>query len=163
MKSAVFDCSGEAFFVGAAGRCFNWDGGEKGNKMPDVVAAGTGTTPAAFYLGLCRLRGILSPPAPNDNAAGGPFLAAAAMTLHRFSSLGLKSRIDAAFGLFLRVSLHRFASLSLKSRIDATLRCGVVLHAKPFFFAATKIRIGHGPRSRYGVAGEPIFLCGNED
>ena len=24
---------------------------------------GTGTTPAAFYLGLCRLRGILSPPA----------------------------------------------------------------------------------------------------
>ena len=26
--------------------------------------AGTGTTPAAFYLGLCRLRGILSPPAP---------------------------------------------------------------------------------------------------
>ena len=31
--------------------------------MPDVVAAGTGTTPAAFYLGLCRLRGILSPPA----------------------------------------------------------------------------------------------------
>ena len=31
--------------------------------MPDVVAAGTGATPAAFYLGLCRLRGILSPPA----------------------------------------------------------------------------------------------------
>ena len=54
-------------------RCFNWDGGEKGNKMPDVVAAGTGTTPAAFYLGLCRLRGILFPPAPHDHAAGGPF------------------------------------------------------------------------------------------
>ena len=31
--------------------------------MPDVVAAGTGATPAAFYLGLCRLRGILSLPA----------------------------------------------------------------------------------------------------
>ena len=31
--------------------------------MQTVVAAGTGTTPAAFYLGLCRLRGILSPPA----------------------------------------------------------------------------------------------------
>ena len=32
---------------------------------PDAegVTAGTGTTPAAFYLGLCRLRGILSPPA----------------------------------------------------------------------------------------------------
>ena len=31
-----------------------------------------------------------------DGAAGGLFLAAAAMTLHRFSSLGLKSRITAA-------------------------------------------------------------------
>ena len=28
-----------------------------------TVAAGTGATPAAFYLGLCRLRGIQSPPA----------------------------------------------------------------------------------------------------
>ena len=37
------------------------------------VAAGTGATPAAFYLGLCRLRGILSPPAPKDFAAGGLF------------------------------------------------------------------------------------------
>ena len=35
----------------------------KGNRMPDVVAAGTGATPAAFYLGLCRLRGNLSLPA----------------------------------------------------------------------------------------------------
>ena len=31
--------------------------------MQAVVAAGTGATPAAFYLGLCRLRGILSLPA----------------------------------------------------------------------------------------------------
>ena len=67
---------------------------------------GQGATPAAFYLGLCRLRGILSPPAPHDCAAGGPFLTAAAMTLRRFANLGLKSRIDAVFGLFLRVSLH---------------------------------------------------------
>ena len=51
------------FLRRSAVRCFNWDGGEKGNRMPDVVAAGTGATPAAFYLGLCRLRGILSPPA----------------------------------------------------------------------------------------------------
>ena len=35
----------------------------KGNRIPNVVAARTGATPAAFYLGLCRLRGILSPPA----------------------------------------------------------------------------------------------------
>ena len=30
-----------------------------------------------FYLGLCRLRGVLSPPAPHDFASGGPFFAAA--------------------------------------------------------------------------------------
>ena len=56
---------------------------------------GQGATPVAFYLGLCRLRGILSPPAPHDCAAGGPFLTAAAMTLRRFASLGLKSGITA--------------------------------------------------------------------
>ena len=87
-----------------------------------LLRRGQGATPAAFYLGLCRLRGILSPPAPHDCAAGGPFLTAAAMTLQRFPSLGLKSRIDAAFGLFLRVSLHRFPSLGLKSRITARWR-----------------------------------------
>ena len=36
-----------------------------------------GATPAAFYLGLCRLRGILSLPASHDCAAGGPFSFAA--------------------------------------------------------------------------------------
>ena len=40
---------------------------------PDV-AAGAGATPAAFYLGLCRLRVVLSPPAPHDHAAGGTVL-----------------------------------------------------------------------------------------
>ena len=38
---------------------------------------GAGATPGAFYLGLCRLRGVLSPPALHDFAAGGPFFAAA--------------------------------------------------------------------------------------
>ena len=46
---------------------------------PDV-AAGAGATPAAFNLGLCRLRDIQSPPAPHDHAAGGPFLAATTTT-----------------------------------------------------------------------------------
>ena len=47
---------------------------KKWNRTRSVVAAGAGATPAAFYLGLCRLRGILSPPAPHDDyAAGGPF------------------------------------------------------------------------------------------
>ena len=39
--------------------------------------AGTDATPAAFYLGLCRLRGILSLPASHDCAAGGLFSFAA--------------------------------------------------------------------------------------
>ena len=43
-----------------------------------LLRRGQGATPAAFYLGLCRLRGILSPPAPHDCAAGGPFFFAAA-------------------------------------------------------------------------------------
>ena len=43
-----------------------------------TVAAGAGATPAAFYLGLCRLRGIQSPPAPHDGATGRPFFFAAA-------------------------------------------------------------------------------------
>ena len=54
--------------------------------------------------------------------AGGPFLTAAAMTLHRFPSLALKSRIDARKRLFSGKSLHRFSSLALKSRIDARKR-----------------------------------------
>ena len=40
-------------------------------------------------------------------------------SLHRFPSLGLKSRIDAGKRMFPGKSLHRFASLGLKSRIDA--------------------------------------------
>ena len=52
-------------------------------------AAGAAATPAAFNLGLCRLRGSYPPPAAaktilyrrDEGAAGGPFLAAAAMAL----------------------------------------------------------------------------------
>ena len=109
--------------------------------MNAVVAAGTGSTPAAFFLGLCRSRGILSLPAPHDCAAGGPLFDAAAMTLQRFPSLALKSRIDAAFGLFLRVSLHRFPSLALKSRIDARKRLfpRVSLHRFPSLALKSRI------------------------
>ena len=41
--------------------------------------------------------------------------------LHRFASLGLKSRIDARIAPVLTLWLHRFASLGLKSRIDARI------------------------------------------
>ena len=93
---------------------------ENWNRTRNFVAAGTVVTPAAFYLGLCRLRGIQSPPASATASCrrnrsplrqrriesdadlvaatatvGGPFFTAAARTLHRFPSLDLKSRIDA--------------------------------------------------------------------
>ena len=51
-----------------------------------------------------------------------PFLTVAEMALQRFSSLGLKSRIDARKRPETRKSLHRFSSLGLKSRIDARKR-----------------------------------------
>ena len=54
--------------------------------------------------------------------AGGPFLTAAAMTLHRFPSLGLKSRIIARKRAETGKTLHRFASLGMKSRIAARRR-----------------------------------------
>ena len=52
-------------------------------------AAGAAATPAAFNLGLCRLRGSYPPPAAaktihyslNDGTAGGPFSTAATMVL----------------------------------------------------------------------------------
>ena len=46
--------------VVAAGCCC---GGEIVLRPNHRMRRGQGATPAAFYLGLCRLRGILSPPA----------------------------------------------------------------------------------------------------
>ena len=71
-------------------------------------AAGAADTPAAFNLGLCRLRGSYPPPAAaktihyslNDGAAGGPFSTATTMVLQRFPILGLKSRIIALWRAF---------------------------------------------------------------
>ena len=112
-------------------------------------AAVAAATPAAFNLGLCRLRGNYPPPAAaktihyslNDGAAGGPFSTATTMVLQRFSSLALKSRIDAVQRPFLSFSLHRFPSLALKSRIDARKMAfpGKTLHR--FASLALKSRI----------------------
>ena len=65
--------------------------------------------------------------------------------MHRFPSLGLKSRIDAAFGLFLRVSLHRFASLGLKSRIDARKRANPGHSLQRFPISAPELAITAAP------------------
>ena len=62
-------------------------GMSRGNGLWE--AAGAAATPAAFNLGLCRLRGSYPPPAAaktihyslNDGAAGGPFSTATTMVL----------------------------------------------------------------------------------
>ena len=123
-------------------------GGMIGSESDHGQRRGQGATPAAFYLGLCRLRGILSPPASatvilqagnsylsqrwccrravlrcsSDGAAGWPFLAAAVMALQRFPSLGLKSRITARWRLFPGNPCSDSQIDPLKSRITAEPR-----------------------------------------
>ena len=56
--------------------------------------------------------------------------------------------------------MHRFPSLALKSRIDAAMEASGVLQAEPFFFAATEIRIGCGiPLSPRLLQAEPFFFA----
>ena len=74
------------------------------------------------YLGLCRLRGILSPPAPHDCAAGGPFFAAA-------------TKIGIGRGIVAATTFCRRAVL---------LAGTMALQAELIYFAAKKIRIGRG-------------------
>ena len=184
----------------------------KGNRIPNVVAAGTGATPAAFYLGLCRLRGILSPP-----ASATVILQAGCSSVQlrwccrravlscssddaasiRKSGLEIKNRcslwavLEGFFASIRKsepeiknrctkegVNREKLASIR-KSEPEIKNRCnrGVVgswrsaggtisfagtknrirrgsslsprsLQAKPFPFAATKIRIGRGPHCR---------------
>ena len=101
-------------------------GGEMGYETDHGKRRGQGATTAAFYLGLCRLRGILFPPASAmafcrraiviprsyDGAAGGPFFFAA-----KKIRIGRRHRCYNASD-----SLQRFPILALKSRIDARKR-----------------------------------------
>ena len=104
----------------------------------------------------------------NGHSEGGPFFCAATtmgcrrahlpsasrsfpgISLHRFPSLGLKSRIDARWRVFSRVFLQRFPSLALKSRIDAHLWAfpGKTLHRFPSL--ALKSRITARRRANLG-------------
>ena len=61
--------------------------------------------------------------------------------LHRFASLGLKSRIDARIALVLTSLLHRFASLGLKSRIDARIALVLAFWLHRFASLGLKSRI----------------------
>ena len=61
--------------------------------------------------------------------------------LHRFASLGLKSRIAARFAPDLTSLLHRFASLGLNSRIDARIAPVLTLWLHRFASLGLKSRI----------------------
>ena len=99
-------------------------GNENLNRTQIVAAAGTGATPAAFNLGLCRLRGILSPPVPacvrHDHSAGGPFFCAGDNPCSDSQIHPLKSGITAVLGLFLGKILQRFPSLPPEIRNHCT-------------------------------------------
>ena len=61
--------------------------------------------------------------------------------LHRFASLGLKSRIDARIAPVLASLLHRFTSLGLKSRIDAQIAPDLTFWLHRFASLGLKSRI----------------------
>ena len=128
---------------GEAGtRCRRRYSGEKLEPDAESVTAGTGTTPAAFYLGLCRLRGIQSPPAS----------ATASCRRNRSPLRQRRIESDAEFcrggdcrhsgGFLLRAMPPSWHP------VPACVRYGI-LQAKPFSLAAAKNRIGRGPRCRY--------------
>ena len=134
------------FLRRSAVRCFKWDGGEKGNRMPDVVAAGTGATPAAFYLGLCRFRGNLSPPASATVILQAGRSSAQLRWCYRRAVLSCSSDDAASIlnsGLEIKnhctledisgQNMQRFPNSPLKSRITARWRPfpGTTLHRLP--------------------------------
>ena len=121
-------------------------------RSGSTVAAGAGATPAAFYLGLCRLRGILPLPASHDHAAGGPFFFAAA-------------KIRIGCGRRCRYASCRRNHSLLQRRLESDAEVVVATPAAgwPFFFAAAKIRIGCGTRCCHASCRLAVLLCRSED
>ena len=125
-------------------------GGMIGPESDQGKRRGQGATPAAFYLGLCRLRGILSPPASATVILQAePFFSAA--TKIRIGDR-TRCRDGRCRRAVLSCSSEGAASIrksALKSRIDSRWLCDYDLQAKPFSVAAKKISIGRGPHCRY--------------
>ena len=103
-------------------------------RSGSTVAAGAGATPAAFYLGLCRLRGILPLPASHDHAAGGPFFFAAAKIGNGHGMSLLPRQLQAGHSFLRNEDWNRMRKIVVAS----------VVAGGPFFSAATKIRFGRG-------------------
>ena len=123
---------------------------------PDAegVTAGTGTTPAAFYLGLCRLRGIQSPPTSAILQAGHSSLPQRKLESDAELCRGGDCRHSGGFLLrIMPPSWHP---------VPACVRYGI-LQAKPFSLAATENRIGRGPRCRYDHCRRAVLSYSSDD
>ena len=129
--------------------------------------AGTGAPPAAFNLGLCRLRGILSPPVPacvrHDHSAGGLFFCAGDNPCSDSQIHPFKSGITAVLGLFLGKILQRFSSLPP----EITNRCsrGVVAFCRGNHSPSWQQRMESDADlvAATTTAGGTILLYGNEN
>ena len=130
-----------------------------------VVAAGTGAPPAAFYLGLCRLRGILSPPAPHDYAAGGPFFVAATKIRigHRHRCSGGDRRPSGGFYLrFMPPSWHPVSACTARLCCTARIRLisGVSVHR--FLISSPDLRIDAQIQDISGVSVHRFWISSPE-
>ena len=129
---------------------------ENWNRTRNFVAAGTVVTPAAFYLGLCRLRGIQSPPA------------SATVILHAGCSSLPQRKLESGAELCRGGDCRHSGGFLLRIMppswhpVPACVRYGI-LQAKPFFFATTKNRIGRGPRCHYDHCRRAIPHCSSEN
>ena len=135
---------------------------EEENRTRIVDSAGSGATPAAFYLGLCRLHGILSPPAPNDFAAGGQFFCAGDNPCSDSQVYPMKSRIAAMLRMFLGKILQRLPSLTPEIRNHCSR--GVVAFCRRNHSPSRQRKLESDADlvATTTVAGETILLRGNE-
>ena len=141
--------------------------------------------PAAFYLGLCRLRGTLPLPAPHDCAAGGLFLAAAAVRVMAFcrrngSSLPQR-RLDSdaerccgrdrchTGGFLLRImppSWHPVPACTPRLRCRRTiLSCSSDKNRRRNYSSLPRRKLESDADlvAATVTAGETVLLCGNEE
>ena len=104
-----------------------------------------------FYLGLCRLRGILSPPALHDFAAGGPFYLLARWSCRRNRST-LRQRPYAG-GTAILCDEENWNRTRHRSGNDLP-------QAELFYCAAKKNRIGRGNVAATAFRRRAILLAG---
>ena len=134
---------------------------ENQNRTRTVVAAGTGATPAAFYLGLCRLRGTLSLPAPHDCDAGGLILSVATTNPAVIPKSGPEIKNRCSY----KNRRRNYSSLPPRRlESDAENRCRYG-HCRRNHSPSRQRRMESEADlvAATAVAGETVLLCGNEE